>query len=183
MMKRAAVGMAVLALQWAVVSRASVGCATPDLPLAFALYLGLYAHAGEGSRRREGDFPVWTLWGLGLAIDLLGSYPTGLHSLAFLGLGWVSARISTRFQPDASWVRLIILVAGAVALRVVQLGALAAEGAVPPASKAMHFVGTSAGLTAIVGFLAFLAFDRVFRPEEGVDFIPDSQEVPGIFRA
>ncbi|MHC4777156.1 MAG: hypothetical protein ACYTFG_01125 [Planctomycetota bacterium] len=151
--------LVVLAAQWALVSRASVGCATPDLPLAFAVYLGLHT-------RKE--LPVVKLWALGLAIDLLGPYPTGLHSLAFVGVGWAAWRFGDRVDGGFVSVRIALLASSAVILRVVQLAALALEGALPSPSKAMHFVGTSALLTVVVGYLAFLLFDRVRKVNEPV---------------
>jgi rod shape-determining protein MreD len=147
----------VLTVQWAVVSRASIGCATPDLPLALALYIGLHA---------ERRFPLLGLWVFGLAIDLLGPYPTGMHSLAFLALAQAARGLAGRFDPASVWVRLTVLGFGTLSLRAAQLGVLSWEAGFPPASRASHFVLTSAALTAAVGFLAFQFFDRIGRGDE-----------------
>ena len=156
-MRFVATSLVVLSIQWALVSRASLGCATPDLPLAFVLYLGL---------RGRKAFPLFGLWVFGLVIDLLGPYPTGLHSLAFPALGWTAANVANRVDPAAPPVRLATLTFGAAGLRAVQLVALGAEGALPSPFRSLHFVGTSAVLTAVVGFLAFHVFDRAFRRHE-----------------
>jgi len=147
----------VLTVQWAVVSRASIGCATPDLPLVLVLYTGLNA----GSR-----FPLFGLWAFGFLIDLLGPYPTGIHSLAFLCLAKQAERLSGRFDPASSCVRLLVLVFGTLFLRTAQLGALSWEAGFPPALQASHFVLTSAAMTAVVGFMAFQVFDRIRRRGE-----------------
>ncbi|MHC4598337.1 MAG: rod shape-determining protein MreD [Planctomycetota bacterium] len=153
-MRFVAASLAVLSIQWALVSRASLGCATPDLPLAFVLYLGL---------RGQKPFPFLGLWAFGLVIDLLGPYPTGLHSLAFPALGWAAAKVANRVDPSSPAVRLATLTLGVAGLRAMQLVALGAEGARPSPIQWLHFVGTSAVLTALVGFLAFQVFDRAFQ--------------------
>jgi hypothetical protein len=103
----AVASLLVLAAQWALVSRASIGCATPDLPLAFVIYLGF--RIGE-------DLPLARLWALGIAIDLLGPYPTGLHSLAFLGLGLVARSVAGRVDPRSMPLRIATMAAATACL-------------------------------------------------------------------
>lgn len=150
---RLAVAIAgVLAAQWAFFSRAAVGCAAPDLPVAFALYLGL---------RAQGRLPLTGLWALGLAVDLLGPYPTGLHALTFLALGFAGATAGKRFDPASLPVRAALLAGGTAALRAVQLLALAFEGAAPALPRACHFVWTSALMNVVAGVCVFALFDFI----------------------
>jgi hypothetical protein len=169
-MRFAAACLGILALQWALVSRAGFGCATPDLPLAFALYIGLNPGGAKVAKgfRKTGDeaLPVFGLWALGLCIDLLGPYPTGFHAAAFLGLAWGARLVAGRFDPASPRVRGLVLAGGSLLLRGGQLAVLAAEGAMPAIPKACHFLGTSAVLTTVVGFLGFQLFDSYGRRRE-----------------
>lgn len=142
--------LAVLGLHWALVSRASIGAASPDLPLAFAVYLGLTA-----TKRA----PVFFLWGFGLAIDLAGPYPTGLHALAFPALGWMAHRAGQGLEPGSPWVRCSMLWASGLILRALQWGSLSADGILPAPGWTLLFVGLSAVLTTAVGMAAFWCFD------------------------
>jgi len=146
-------GIAVLALQWALVSRASIGPAAADLPLAFVLVACMRG------------FPAalpFGVWGLGLAVDVLGTYPAGFHALAFLLAGLAARAAGAAADPGSAWVRLGALLGGSLALKTAQALALAADGAALPLGAWIRYVAFSSALTAVAGFALFLALDLCF---------------------
>jgi hypothetical protein len=145
--------IAVLALQWALVSRASIGPAAADLPLAFVLYAGL--------RGLPAAFPFGA-WSLGLAVDILGTYPAGLHALAFLLAGLAARAAGATADPGSVPVRLGALLCGSLALKTTQALALAADGAALPLGSWIRYVAFSTALTAVAGLALFLVLDLGF---------------------
>ncbi|MCU0723334.1 MAG: hypothetical protein MUC63_06935 [Planctomycetes bacterium] len=164
--------VAVLALQWALVSRATIGLAAADLPLAFLLYAAL--------RGLPGTLPFGA-WALGLAVDLLGTYPAGLHALAFLLIGTAAKAAAGAAAPRSLPLGLAALACGSVFLKTAQAFALAADGAVLPAGMWFRTVSVSSVLTAVVGTALFLGLDLLSGPARGG--APSGESPAGVFSA
>lgn len=148
--------LAVAACQWAFASRGLLFGGAADLPLAFALYLGLRDQQGVGG---------WRLWALGLFVDVLGPWPTGLHALTFLCLGSIAGGFARRFTPDATSVRLFLLGLSTLFLKVIQTFSLYLEIAAPGPAASVAAGVSAAGLTTLAGMALFAVLDRLYDRE------------------
>lgn len=132
----------VLALQWALVSRAGLCGGSGDLPLAAAV---IAAMVGSGGRFLE------RAWALGLAVDLLSPCPTGLNSLCFLFCGHMGRWAGGRFDPNSMWVRAVVLAGAAVFTESARAASNAAQGAGTTFSHFAISTALGAALTVTVG--------------------------------